>query len=96
MTDSLIEIPARRGKATFVFAGQTITVINIHGEPVVDTWAFDRADLREFMANEHTQVHGLHLIPRPEEILRTTSAGPREAKPPGRLRAWSVLEQALA
>ena len=79
MTDSLIEIPARRGKATFVFAGQTITVINIHGEPVVDTWAFDRADLREFMANEHTQAHGLHLIPSPKRYCGPTSAGPREA-----------------
>ena len=40
MTDSLIEIPARRGKAAFVSAGQIVTVINTHGEQVVDTWAF--------------------------------------------------------
>jgi hypothetical protein len=71
MTGSLIEIPARRGKAAFVSAGQTITAINTRGEQVVDAWAFDRADLREFTSNEHTRAQSLHLIPRPEDILRT-------------------------
>jgi uncharacterized protein len=37
MTPSLIEIPARRGKAAFVAAGQVVTIINTHGEQVVDT-----------------------------------------------------------
>ena len=45
MTRPLIEIPARRGKAAFVRPGRVITVINTHGEQVVDTWAFNRADL---------------------------------------------------
>ncbi len=62
MTETLIEIPARRGKAAFVAAGQTVTVINTHGEQVVDTWAFNRADLGEFMSNEHTRAHSLHLV----------------------------------
>ena len=44
MPDSPITIPARRGKAAFVAKGQTIKVINTHGEQVVDTWAFNRAD----------------------------------------------------
>jgi uncharacterized protein YcgI (DUF1989 family) len=50
MTDQPIEIPARRGKAIFVSAGQIVTVINTHGEQVVDTWAFNRTDLGEFMS----------------------------------------------
>ena len=49
-------------------AGQTITVINTHGEQVVDTWAFSRADLAEFMSNEHTRAHSLHLVPKPGDI----------------------------
>ena len=32
-----IAIPARRGKAAYVSAGQIVRVINTHGEQVVDT-----------------------------------------------------------
>ena len=56
MTGAPIEIPARHGKAAFVAAGQIVTVINTHGEQVVDTWAFNRADLGEFMSNQHTRA----------------------------------------
>ena len=76
MTQSLIEIPARLGKAAFVAAGQVVTVINTHGEQVVDTWAFNRNDLSEFMSNEHTRAHSLHLIPKPGDILRTNKRRP--------------------
>ena len=76
MTKARIEIPARRGKAAFVAAGQTVTVINTHGEQVVDTWAFCRADLKEFMSNEHTRAHSLHLIPKPGDVLRTNRRRP--------------------
>src|ERR1051326_5714252 len=40
MSDSLQRVPARRGAATLVRAGQTIKIINTHGKQVVDTWAF--------------------------------------------------------
>ena len=36
-------IPARRGKAARVSRGQTVRVVNTHGEQVVDTWAFNAA-----------------------------------------------------
>jgi len=71
-----IEIPARRGKAAFVSQGQTISVINTHGEQVVDTWAFNRADLGEFMSMEHTRAHTLRLVPRPGDALRTNRRRP--------------------
>jgi uncharacterized protein len=76
MAELLVEIPARRGKAAFVSAGQTITVINTHGEQVVDTWAFNRADLAEFMSNEHTRAHSLHMVPRIGDVLRTNRRRP--------------------
>jgi hypothetical protein len=76
MTNSPVEIPARRGKAAFVEAGQVVTVINTHGEQVVDAWAFNRADLGEFMSNEHTRAHSLHMIPKPGDILRTNKRRP--------------------
>ena len=40
---SLIEIPARHGKAARLRRGQTVRVVNTRGQQVVDTWAF-RAD----------------------------------------------------
>ena len=51
-----ITIPARTGKAAFVTAGQLVKVINTHGQQVVDTWAFRRDDLTEFMSMEHSRT----------------------------------------
>lgn len=57
MTDlETVTIPARKGKAAFARRGQHIRVINTHGEQVVDTWAFNRDDLKEFLSMEHCRV----------------------------------------
>ncbi|KAF2261573.1 hypothetical protein CC78DRAFT_535583 [Lojkania enalia] len=37
---NLQTVPARRGAATVVRTGQSIKIINTHGNQVVDTWAF--------------------------------------------------------
>ena len=50
MSASIITIPARSGKAAYAEAGQRIKVINTHGQQVVDTWAFRRDNLKEFMS----------------------------------------------
>ncbi len=55
-SDALITIPARKGKAAFVTAGQMVKVINTHGQQVVDTWAFSRDDIAEFMSMEHSRT----------------------------------------
>lgn len=64
-----IPIPARRGVAVRAAAGQEVTVINTHGEQVVDTWAFAQADLGEFMSMEHSRAATLHLRPQPGDTL---------------------------
>jgi uncharacterized protein YcgI (DUF1989 family) len=51
-----ITIPARRGKAITLMRGQHVKVINTHGQQVVDTWAFNGADLSECMSMEHTRT----------------------------------------
>lgn len=56
MAKGKIEIAARHGKAAFVKKGQKIKVINTHGTQVVDTWAFNAENLREFMSMEHMRV----------------------------------------
>jgi uncharacterized protein len=53
---SCITIPARRGKAITLKRGQHVKVINTHGQQVVDTWAFNSADLSECMSMEHTRT----------------------------------------
>jgi uncharacterized protein len=69
-------IPARRGKAAVVRQGQSITVINTHGEQVVDTWAFNRHDLSEFMSMEHSRATHRHIIPRVGDALLTNRRRP--------------------
>jgi uncharacterized protein YcgI (DUF1989 family) len=71
-----ITIPARRGKAAFVRRGQTIKVINTHGQQVVDTWAFFRNDLGEFMSMEHSRATHHHLIPQVGDALLTNHRRP--------------------
>lgn len=51
----LVTVPARRGRACRLNRGQAIKIINTHGHQVVDTWAFNAEDLREFLSNEHTR-----------------------------------------
>src|ERR1700733_10448346 len=69
-------IPARSGKAAFVARGQSIKVINTHGTQVVDTWAFSRSDISEFMSMEHSRATHHHMIPRIGDALLTNRRRP--------------------
>jgi uncharacterized protein YcgI (DUF1989 family) len=69
-------IPARSGKAAFVERGQSIKVINTHGAQVVDTWAFSRSDISEFMSMEHSRATHHHMIPRVGDALLTNRRRP--------------------
>jgi uncharacterized protein YcgI (DUF1989 family) len=73
---SLVTIPARKGKAARVAKGQSIKVINTHGEQVVDTWAFNADDLAEFMSMEHSRSHILKVIPKVGDVMRTNKRRP--------------------
>ena len=71
-----ITIPARRGKAALVSAGQKVKVINTHGEQVVDTWAFVQHDLHECMSMEHTRATLVKIRPTVGDSLYTTRRRP--------------------
>ena len=71
-----ITIPARRGTAAEVSKGRIITVINTHGEQVVDTWAFNADDMREFMSMEHSRVAIGRIIPAIGDTLVTNKRRP--------------------
>ncbi|MBS0562512.1 MAG: urea carboxylase-associated family protein [Proteobacteria bacterium] len=76
MSDAPVTIPATCGKAAFVAAGQTITVINTHGTQVVDTWAFNRHDMKEFMSMEHSRATHHHMIPKVGDAMLTNKRRP--------------------
>jgi uncharacterized protein len=69
-------IPARRGKAARVRQGQSVKVINTHGEQVVDTWAFNAAAMSEFMSMEHSRAGMLRLRPRVGDTLLSNHRRP--------------------
>lgn len=71
-----ITIPARRGKAARLNKGQSVKVINTHGEQVVDTWAFNADDLTEFMSMEHWRPTVLRIIPEVGDALVTNRRRP--------------------
>ncbi|MEP0155591.1 urea carboxylase-associated family protein [Pseudophaeobacter sp.] len=50
-------VPARRGKAIHVAAGQDFRVINTHGTQVLDTWAFATGDSSTFLSMAHTRSY---------------------------------------
>ena len=74
--ESLITIPARRGKAAFVSKGQRVRVINTHGQQVVDTWAFRQDDLTEFMSMEHCRTSLGRIMPAVGQSMVTNHRRP--------------------
>jgi uncharacterized protein YcgI (DUF1989 family) len=72
----MIEIPARQGKAVRVRKDQRIKVINTKGQQVVDAWAFNADDMREFMSMEHSRVAIGRIIPQIGNVLVSNKRRP--------------------
>ncbi len=72
----LLTIPARSGRAVALKAGQSIKIINTHGHQVVDTWAFNAADLHEFLSMEHMRAFIDRVRPKPGDKLATNKRRP--------------------
>ena len=72
----MIEITPRRGMAARLAAGQSVRIINTYGQQVVDTWAFNIANMAEFMSMEHTRIAIGRIIPRPGDALVTNRRRP--------------------
>ena len=75
-SSSLLTIPARGGKACRVAAGQSVRVVNTHGQQVVDTWAFNAADLAEFMSMEHSRTYLSRILARVGDSMVTNKRQP--------------------
>src|SRR6187401_3121954 len=64
-------VPARRGRAQRLTKGQSIKIVNTHGNQVVDTWCFSAEDLREFMSMEHMRPFLGRIWPQKGDPLIT-------------------------
>jgi uncharacterized protein len=69
-------IPARAGKAHRLSKGQTVKVINTHGNQVVDFWAFNAADLSEYMGMKHCRAFWSRLYPVAGDAMITNRRRP--------------------
>jgi uncharacterized protein len=56
-------IPARSGRAHPLKQGQSVRVINTHGNQVVDFWCFNANDHSEYMGMEHCRAFWSRLFP---------------------------------
>ena len=71
-----VTIVAGHGKATRLHAGQSLKLINTHGTQVVDFWAFNAYDLREYMCGEASRVWSMHLWPMAGDVMVTNQRRP--------------------
>ena len=72
----LVTIPAGHGKAARLNAGQHLKLINTHGTQVVDFWAFNAYDLREYLSVEASRAWSQHLWPKAGDTLVTNQRRP--------------------
>jgi len=63
IASTLIEIPAGRGAAVALTAGEALRLVNSFGSQVVDTWALNRQDISEYLSVEHTRRMLFDLFP---------------------------------
>ena len=73
---ALQQVPARKGRAVALKAGQSIRIVNTHGHQVVDAWAFNAHDLNEFLSMEHMRVAINRIRPKPGDRLVTNKRRP--------------------
>jgi uncharacterized protein len=73
---AMITIPARRGKAAWVSAGQRIRIVNTHGTQVVDTWAFAASDVTEWMSMECSRAWFMKLAAAVGDTFLTNQRRP--------------------
>ena len=69
-------LPARAGRAIRLDAGEALRVVNTHGSQVVDTWAFNAADLNEFLSMPHLRANLGGLFPKVGAALVTNQRRP--------------------
>lgn len=74
--DALERVPARQGRAVRLARGQRLRLINTHGTQVLDFWAYNAADPREFLSMEHLRASLGRITPKAGDFLVTNRRRP--------------------
>ena len=74
-TDSNV-IPGAHARAFELLAAEQLRITNLEGSQVVDCWAFNAADIGEFLSNEHTRSCLEKLIPQVGDALYSNQRRP--------------------
>lgn len=69
-------LPARSGVAIRLARGEALRIVNTHGTQVVDTWAFNAADLGEYLSTPHLRAAIGGIFPKPGDPLATNHRRP--------------------
>lgn len=67
--DKIYRVPAREGRAFRLSAGEVLTIINTFGSQVADFWAFNAADLGEYLSTEHVRASLKRVSPLAGDAL---------------------------
>lgn len=71
-----IAIPARQGRAAPVAAGQTIRIVTPKGRQAADFFAYNAADIGEWLSAAHTWSTSHHTRPRQGDLFRSRYRNP--------------------
>ncbi|MBE9553809.1 MAG: urea carboxylase-associated family protein [Proteobacteria bacterium] len=71
-----ITVPARKGHAVHVAAGQTIRIITPKGQQAADFFAFNAADIGEWLSAPHTWSTSHHTKPRQGDLFLSRYRNP--------------------
>ncbi len=74
--NKLYRIPARQGRAVVLEEGEYLILINPTGQQVCDLWAFNHANVSEYMSMEHTRTSLGRTIPKVGDKLVTNRRSP--------------------
>ncbi len=62
-------VPPRSGAAVLLLTGQRLVIENTHGTQVCDFWAFNAADLGEYLSTEHMHAALSSIYPKAGDRL---------------------------
>lgn len=71
-----ITIPAREGRAVHVAAGQTIRIVTPKGRQAADFFAFNAADIGEWLSTAHSWSTSRHTKPRQGDLFLSRYRNP--------------------
>lgn len=71
-----VHIPNAEGRAVRLRKGQSVTITDLEGGQIGDTWAFSEEDPDEYLSDGHTRVATMRLMPEVGDTFVTNLRRP--------------------